>query len=180
MITMKRLTKKLLKEIETEAIYGKVDNDGNKQYKSIKKLAESYNVSYDALRKHAGTGQWLQKRKEFRTKVGQKVTEKKAEIEAEMIVQSDAKFMDTGEKLRQAVDIKIDKVLNDAKAGVYPSGYELKMIGDGLKAAQDVVKTAQGEALPSVAIDQRSITMNILDPKFCECELDFMRKLINK
>lgn len=138
---------KLQKEIETDLIYGIVEPDGKKKYLNLKQSAEHYNVDYVALRKLAGKWNWKQRRESHRTKVDQKVEEKKSEYDAECIVQSDEKFQNTGEKLRRSIDLKIDGVLSDLEEGAYVKPYDLKMLGDALSSAQAVVKNAQGEIL---------------------------------
>ena len=152
---MKRLTETLLKEIETEAIYGNIDDEGKLNYRSIKQLAKDYSIDYDNLRKKAGKGKWLSKRKASTTKIAQKVDDKKCEYNAQKIVQSDDKFISTAEKMRMAIDIQLDQILEAQQdPDKWVKSSDFKYIGDGLKAVQDVIKTAQGDNTQKIEVKE--------------------------
>ena len=104
---MKRLTETLLKEIETIAVYGDIDDDGKIIFRSIKQLAKDYIVDYDNLRKKAGKGKWLKREKTATTKVAQKIDKLKCDSIAIQSVQSDEKFYNTFELGRQVGEIKL-------------------------------------------------------------------------
>lgn len=144
---MPPISLELQEQIKTDLIYGIIQEDGTKKYLNLKQSAEYYHVDYVELRRVAGKWKWKQRRDSQRTKVDQKVAEKKSEYDAECIVQSDEKFQDTGEKLRQSIDMKIGLILSDLENGGYVKPYDLKMLGDALSSAQAVVKNAQGEIL---------------------------------
>ncbi len=142
---MKRLPDTLLKEIETIAVYGDIDDDGKLIYRSIKQLAKDYDVSYETLRRRAGKGKWLKRRKAADTKVTQKIDKLKCDSTARQSVQSDEKFYDTFELARQVGEIKLEDHLKRLKEGKYVSGIEFFNTVRGVKESQDGVKTAQGE-----------------------------------
>ena len=159
MTTNNTLTEKIRNKIKDDLIYGYTDEDGQKTYPTVKEAAEWYNVSYDSLRRKAGKWKWKQKRKDHINKVAQRVAEKKkseeiCETEAEDIIKSDHRFQNAGEKLRRVINQKLDMMQTDLDGGNYVKAYDLKMIGDALKSAQEVVKIAQGEITKRIQVEE--------------------------
>ena len=144
-------------------ILGYYDEDGKKQYPTLKGSAEWYNVSYDSLKKIAPTWKWKDRRKDHTSKVARKTAQKKkseeiSESEAEEIVVENFKFNRTANKLRRALDIEIDKII-EGKIYLYTdkatgedilgtprnAAYLLMNIGKALVDAQKTSLTANGE-----------------------------------
>jgi hypothetical protein len=165
----------IAESIEEDMIFGYEDEDGNKQYPTLKSSAEWYEVSYDVLRQLAKSWQWRQRRKDHRKEVSQKVEEKKkserlcdekSESESEAIVMDDFRFNKAANKLRRATSIEIDKIIN-GKVYLYSlkdgtpiygtpknAAYLLMNLGKALESAQKISKTAVGE--PSEIIKTES------------------------
>lgn len=151
---MPAIPETLQKTIETDLIYGIMQDNGSRKYLNLKESSEYYNVDYVALRRVAGKWDWKHKRERYRTKVDQKVEEKKSEYDAECIVQSDQKFESTGEKLRQLIELNLDKDIRTMQTDDgWIKPYNLKMYGDALSSAQAVIKNAQGEILERMEIN---------------------------
>lgn len=176
------MTKNNTKKINWEPIHdnyvqGITQKDKTKQFPTHNQLSQKYNVPLGTIKNKASEEKWTEQRKRYKLKVKQKLLEKKghksvlddpveedeaAEIDAETIIQSDAKFEKTGEALRELVDKKINLELQEPGM-VNP--YHLKMMGDALKSAQDVVKVSQGEMLgnANLTIENRfEVTKRIL------------------
>lgn len=145
---MKTLTTQIQDKIKNDMIYGYRNEDGEKQYPTLKQAANQYQVSYDSLKQKARKWQWKQKRKDYLTKVKRKVEEKRkseklSESEAEDIVVEDVKFNNVANKLRRAADKELDRIIDGS---VNKSvGYHLMNIGKALESAQKISKTAAGE-----------------------------------
>jgi hypothetical protein len=162
MKTYNDITPELEDAIELEMIHGYRDEDGKKKFPTIKSSAEWYNVSYDSLRKIAGKWDWKEKRKTESSKVARKTAQiKKSEeiraSEIEEIVVENFKFNKTANKLRRALDIEIDKIIEgniylyttEGGETVYGTprnaAYLLMNLGKSLVDAQKVSLTAKGE-----------------------------------
>jgi len=157
----KSISDEISERIEEDMVFGYEDNDGTKQYPTLKSSAEWYKVSYDVLRQIAKEWGWRQRRKDHQLKVSQKVKEKKkseemSEAEAEAIVVDDYRFNKAANKLRRATAQEIDKIINgevylysDKEGPVYGTpknaAYLLMNCGKSLESAQKISKTAAGE-----------------------------------
>lgn len=154
------LTQKILDQIKDDMIFGYYDDDGTKQYPTLKAASEWFKVDYDSLRQKARKWNWQKKRKEHKKKVSKTVEKKKSEAicesEAEAIVVNDVKFNEAAELLREVSvkelqDIKdgkqVIRVLDDGTKvlGVQKAGYQLMNLGKALESAQKVSKIAAGE-----------------------------------
>lgn len=175
MTTYNKITKELLEKVEDDLVHGYIDEEGNKTYPEVKDAAEWYNVSYATLRKKVGKLNWQQRRTDYKAKVNRKVQEKKrkndeeiSEAEAEAIVVEDYKFNKTANKLREAADKELDKIIKGelvvavTKEGEVIYGtpkntaYLLMNIGKALDAAQKVSKVAAGEPSEISKVEQES------------------------
>lgn len=159
---MNTLTQETRDKIKHDMVYGYYDDNGKKQYPSLKAAAEWYDVSYDSLKQYAKDWRWKQKRKDHQARVHRKVAEKKkseelSESEAEEIVVDDAKFNKAACKLRRATVLEIEKII-DGKIYLYSlkdgtsvygtprnATYMLMNAGKALESAQKISKTAAGE-----------------------------------
>lgn len=165
MTTKNTITPKIAEKIETDMVRGYRDEDGKKQYPTLKKAADWYKVSYDGLKQKARKWNWKQRRDDYKKKVARKVAAKKEEetisdLEAEEIVVEDLKFNKAANKLRRAAVKEIDKLLDEdvvlfvtkegevVKGTPKNAGYHLMNLGKALESAQKISKTAAGE--PSI------------------------------
>jgi len=161
-------------KIKKDYVQGIADEEGLKKFPTYKKLAEKYNTTEGTIKNVGGPEKWSAKRKSYKVNVTKKALEKKsqgkvtsknidnneveeaAEFDAESIVQSDELFNGTGEKLREAVDTEIDRIV-EGKIYLYSTkngpvygvprnaAYLLMNLGKALESAQKVTKTAFGE-----------------------------------
>lgn len=177
--------------IRKDYVLGIIDDNGLKTFPTHTQLSETYNVALGTIKNKASKEKWSQQKKSHKLKVTKKVIEKKShnpnvdpeeeeeasEYDAETIVQSDADFEETGEKLRQAVKLDLEAYIQKGVS----NPYHLKMLGDALGSAQSVVKTAQGEIIEKIGIDQNTnLKVDLTDPNFLKNELSFMNNLIKK
>lgn len=167
---MSTIPETTLKDIEIEMVYGILDNEGKKTYLSLKQEAEKYNVSYGELRKAASKWNWRQRRTAHRTKVDQKVDEKKSEYDAEQIVLADEKFEDTFEKARKVGDIKLDQQLERVKEGKHVPGHEYLNTVSALRGAQEGLKTAQGDNAKRIKIESNNNDELLNDPNYIQAK----------
>jgi hypothetical protein len=182
--------------IKKDYIRGRTENDGLKHYPTYDRLAELYPPSAGTIRNKASEEKWTEQRKRYKLNVTKKVQEKKchtptgmdpqeedeaANYDAETIVQSDTDFERSGENLRKLVSEWIN--LNLGKAS-FLNPYHLKMAGDALKSAQDVVKTAQGESLGKFEVDAEQRYKHTIEmlgtDKFKNQELGVLRAISKK
>jgi|GEM_PF-1852590 len=163
MTTYNTLTPELEDTIELEMIHGYRDEDGKKEYPTLKSSATWYNVSYNSLKKIAPSWNWKQKREDQKVKVARKTAQKKksediSAAEIEELVVDDFKHNKSANRLRRGVDLELEKIINedvylytDNKTGEavygYPSNaaYRLMNLGKALESSQKVAKTAAGE-----------------------------------
>lgn len=169
-------------KIKKEYVYGIETEDGKKIYPTFQDLCDKYGFALSTIGSRAKNKHenWRKERKKVSEKIEKKVMEKKTELEAIDIVESDQKFESTGEALRKLIErkIKINHTLLDK--GERVRDYDLKNLGDALKSAQDVVKTAQGEAATITKNDHRveGLDKSILNPDLMQAEIDYALKLI--
>lgn len=181
MTTKNTLTTPIQNKIKHDMIYGYLDDDGKKTYPTLIDASKWYIVSYDSLKQKARKWNWKQKKKDHIDRVRRKVEEKKksekiSESEAEAIVVDDVRFNRAANKLRRAAVLELDNILSgDLHRSV---GYHLMNIGKALESAQKISKTAVGEPSEISSVNQKNIELNILDPTFCESELEFMKRLV--
>lgn len=188
----KSITNTLAETIEQEMIFGYIDEQGTKQYPTLKTSAEWYKISYDALRQLAKEWNWKQRRKDHQLKVSQKVAEKRkseeiSENEAEAIIVNDYQFNKAANKLRRAAVIEIDKIvegkvfLYSAKDGTPVYGtpknaaYLLMNLGKSIVDAQKVSKIAAGE--PSEITEQNGTIKHEPIEKFNNIMDNALKKL---
>lgn len=151
--------------IRKQYIQGKRQEDGTKHFPTLQELCNEHGCALGTIGDRAKKEDWKTRRRKFSEKIEKKVEEKKSEIEAEDIVESDENFESTGEKLRLLVDKKIDIFLEnptDVRA------YDIKNVGDALRSAQEVVKTAQGEILERIGVETKDTSNDKLlnDPDY--------------
>jgi hypothetical protein len=145
MTTKNTLTKELANKIKIVMIRGYYNEKGNKEYPTLKKASEWYNVSYDYLKQKAAKGKWTQKRKEYQQKVAQKVAENKGiVIEAEAIVVNDIEFNEAAELLRKASVQEINHIYTNP-GSVKSPGYQLMNLANALEKAQKISRLSAGE-----------------------------------
>lgn len=146
-------------QIRKEYIQGITQKDQTKKFPTYKELAKQYPVALGTIKNKASEENWGEQKKRYKYRVTKKVQEKKghdldgmdpaevdeaAELDAEQIIQSKSRFEGTGEDLRKAVQKQVDS------ANTHPertNPYHLKMLGDALKSALDVVANAQDEII---------------------------------
>lgn len=161
MTTKNILTQKLADKIKIEMVRGYRDDDGKKQYPSLKEAAEYHEINYDSLRQKARKWNWKQRREDYKKKVSQKVREKKeneeiSDLEAEEIIVDNIKFNNAATLLRRAATKEIQKILDGDQIlkvlddgtiikGVKSAGYQLMNLGKALESAQKISKIAAGE-----------------------------------
>lgn len=164
--------------IRKQYIQGIRQENGDKTYPTLQELCNTHGCALGTIGDRAKKEEWKTQRRKFSERIRKKVDEKKSEIEADDIVESDAKFESTGEKLRKLVDKKINIFLDtprDVRA------YDIKNLGDALRSAQEVVKTAQGEPLEINETNLRSegkyeVTKKIIcSPPHIDHELGVLR-----
>jgi hypothetical protein len=136
-----------LEKIKEEYIYGTVTEDGPIIFQSYAKLAEQHQTSESAIKRAGRDGKWKKLRDEHRAKTKLKVNEKKSEFAAAKSVQSDDKFENTFELGRIIGKMQLEryKAHLEKDEENFISGYHFKCIIDGIKAAQEGIKTALGE-----------------------------------
>ena len=139
-----------------------------KEFPTYKDLSERYKISEGTIKNKASEEKWTDQKKRYKYKVTKKVQEKKshddshklqgmdpaeideaAELDAEQIIKSKSRFEGTGEDLREAVQKQVNIALQSPEK-VNP--YHLKMLGDALKSASDVVADAQEELIERMDI----------------------------
>jgi hypothetical protein len=167
--------------IKNQYIYGINQEDGTKHYPTQEELCKIHGCGKGTIGTRAKNENWKGEKEKISVKIEKKVAEKKTEREAEDIVASDQKFESTGEELRKLIRRKI-KINNDLlDKGGSVRDYDLKNLGDALRSAQEVVKTAQGEILSHLKVEQNTnMDIDLTNAEFHEKELEFMNKLIKK
>jgi hypothetical protein len=83
----------VIDDIRNDFLFGSIGKEGVKEFLSVSKLADKYNVSCNTLRqKYSTPERWNDERKNVKSKIDEKVKDKKSEHEAEKIVQIDSKY----------------------------------------------------------------------------------------
>lgn len=167
---------------EDDYVYGYVDENGIRIQPTQKQVAKKHKIPIGTVGPYASKHKWEEKRKDKASQIQVKIDEKKSNYQAENIVLSDDKFEDAGEVLRRVSKKKLMQLEGDLEdPEKYVRAYDLKMLGDALKSAQDIVKTAQGEITERIKLDSDSnVNLSILDDEFNQRELEFMHHLIKK
>jgi hypothetical protein len=153
--------------IKRQYIQGIKQEDGSRLDPSYEDIVKIHGCSKSSISRHSTDdedGPWEDQRKRYRNKVNTKTIEKKSEIEAETIVESDLKFEVRGEKLGKAVELKIDECIEimeckdpenekyDPNDKRFVKASDFKYLGDGLRDAQETVKVAQGENTANIGV----------------------------
>lgn len=106
----------VIHEIKQDYLFGCVNSEGNKEFLSLIKLAEKYNVSYNTLKKKYSTPEkWGQEKKNVKCKIQEKVENKKTEIEAEKIVQLDSKYENYFSKIAKKTMRNMQKLASQGR-----------------------------------------------------------------
>jgi hypothetical protein len=165
--------------IKRQYIQGITPEDGDKYYPSYQDLVDKHGCSKGAITSHSKKdkdGPWDKQRERYIAKVERKTEEKKSEIEAESVVESDLKFEGTGEKLRKGVELKIDECIeilenNDPDDRRFVKASDFKYLGDGLRDAQETIKIAQGEISERIRIETPKSNDELLnDPDYVQAK----------
>lgn len=132
----------LYDDIKMDYLFGIVDDKGSTVFLSIPKLAEKYNVSKSTLKKVAARDKWRNQKDNVRTKIDEKVLNKKSNYEAEKIVQIDEDYENAFSKLRK---LTVDSI--KSKDAVKVRSSDLLNFANTLITCYEGEKVAHGESL---------------------------------
>lgn len=132
----------LYDDIKMDYLFGIVDDKGSNVFLSIPKLAEKHNVSKSTLKKVAARDKWKNQKDNVRTKIDEKVLNKKSNYEAEKIVQIDEDYENAFSKLRK---LTVDSI--KSKDAVKVRSSDLLNFANTLITCYEGEKVAHGESL---------------------------------
>ena len=176
------MTKYNWETIKKQYIYGIRQENGTKTYPTYKELSKIHGCAQSTLGDRAKKEEWKLEKQKISEKIGKKVAEKKTELEAEEIVQSNEEYR-KGATLARKTAVKKLKQLNKDMDNpkTYVRAYDIKMATDALSQAQTVDLTAHDEVTKYLRVDSDgNVKVSILDDDFQERELEFMKKLVKK
>lgn len=129
-------------DIKMDYLFGILKDDGSNEFLSIPKLAKRYNVSESTLKKVSAREKWKNQQANVRTKIDEKVLDKKSDYEAEKIVQIDEAYETAFSKLRK---LTVNAIANKKADKVH--SYELVNYANTLITCYEGEKVAHGESL---------------------------------
>lgn len=162
-------------ELELIFIEGIVNGSGEREYPSLKKVSEMYNLNYASVRRKAAKGQWSDKKKNRDTKVAEKIeihTERDA-IEIVAVNETVAKAT----RLGITVSMKLLEQKNEElEAGQKVKSYDLVNTSQAIKNFYETFAASYGENVEILKIqeEQQEDSELLQDPGYIKAKAEAM------